>query len=366
MMGYRDLALFDMILFQLVNHMKGDRSKTGIIRILKGSLAKQTLQDIHFYHIEPYYGQFSMIDESEINDRIGHFIQEGYFRINDKWLVLEQKGIDYLKRIIEKNRGKTWIFHTNLVIHKNRKEQFWKRLVLVIQSLSYLSHQNNRFIPAVPDMEIKEWVKGYLKPQQKQRLLKITKQLHQELNWIKDNIEPIDQQILLLRMHGEHRSALTWRQLESSLEMSIIEVKLRFSLILYTLFFTVCKEKEKYPILTALFSLDNHITTLSKSTQYTSQLLKRGMALEQIAHKRGLTIGTIYDHIVEIILEIPLSIHLNNYIEEWKIDEIKKWYKQMNSYRLSDYKELLDERITYQDLRLVLSYYHVNESDSLC
>jgi len=355
---------FDLILFQLINHMNAERSKTGIVRILKGSYAKQTLQDIYLYYVETYYGVFSLLDETEIVSRIDYFIYINYLSLYENRLALEKKGFDYLVQLNNKAEYIHKILSTNKVLHRNLKEQFWKRLVLMIQSLSFLSSQKKDFIPVVNDIKIKEWVKKYLNPKQKQRIPRITMQLFRELDRMKEYMSPFEQQILLLRLHGEHRSALTWKQLEVLLQTSSTELKIQFNLILYNIYLRVCNEKDIYPVLAGMFELDNRSVALSKSTRITFRLLIQGMTIEQVAKKRRLTLGTIYDHFVEIILQLPQSIQLTNYIALWKIETINNLYNQIKSYRLSDYKELLNEQLTYQDIRLVLSYYRVIESDS--
>ncbi|TCS84106.1 helix-turn-helix domain-containing protein [Tepidibacillus fermentans] len=357
--------VFDFILFELIDKLKGERSITGIVRILKGSAAKQTLQDVHLFHVETFYGIFYLFSENEITRRIEFFLQKEYLSNIVNRLQIQEKGVRYLQWLRAQQLERT-LPKIESVLLRNRKELFWKRLVLLIQTLSYFAYQKKRFVPIVADQEIKAWVKKYIKPLRQERLQKLIKQLRLELNQIRDHLNERDQQLLLYRLHGRHRSAFTWRQLESILQIPIAELKIRFSLTLLHIYLTICKEKNSYPIFSSLFDLQNETKILSKSTQYTLQLLKKGLTLKQIAIKRKLTIGTIYDHLMEIILQLPTQLKLENYIEKWKINQISEWYQQIGSYRLSDYKSLLNEAISYQDLRIVLAYYRAIESDSRC
>ena len=357
--------LFDLYLLELIVALKGIRGKTSVVRILTGSYAKQTLQDVHLFNLEVYYGLYYLIDPVELSERIDHFILKEYLIENDKHLIVQQKGVVFLQQIRSLDMEGKIENSSKFILRRDRKEMFWKRMVLLVQTLPHLINKK-KFIPAVIEIEVKEWIKRYMKPIQRERIRLMMVQLRKELNQIKEEIDTVEQQLLLYRLYGSHRSAYTWKQLESLLQIPEQELKIRFSSLIRSIFLVVCQSKLDYPVLASLFEFDVKETNLSKSTHYTLQLLQKGFTFAQVASKRDLTIGTIYDHVLEILIQSPKDLEFQKYISNWKIERVKGWIQKKRSFQLSAYKEWVNDEISFQDLRLILAYLRAMGSENEC
>ncbi|KXG43368.1 helix-turn-helix domain-containing protein [Tepidibacillus infernus] len=341
----------------VVYQLNGDRSITGVVRILKGSYAKQTIQDTQFYNLHPYYGLFDGISANEIINQIEELTKHHFLYIQNEQLIITPQGINQLDKL-KRNIVKNQLFHIEqdhsiLLIDRTTKNTFWKRLSLLIQTLSYLSYHDFHFSPVISDLPVQKWVKKLLISNTTDRVQRLTNQLHLEMNQLKDDLSEPEQKILLYRLSGRHRMAFTWRQLEEELGYSIQEIKIMFNNLTYRLLQKVYHDPTRFKLLNMISEIDNKRSYLSPSTIKTMQLLNHGFSIEEIARKRGLTEGTIYDHIVEIILHSPID--LTRFTDEWKIEQIRELYRSIGSTNLSEYKKRLDPAISYHEIRMVLA-----------
>ena len=94
--------------------------------------------------------------------------------------------------------------------------------------------------------------------------------------------------------------------------------------------------------------------TIGESEEKTFELFSEGKNIEEIAKERSLAISTIYTHFFHLIFNGYLSS--SDVVTEEKIKQIAEVYKQFkNEPKLKELKELLPEKISYEEIRCVLA-----------
>jgi len=85
----------------------------------------------------------------------------------------------------------------------------------------------------------------------------------------------------------------------------------------------------------------------------TYSLLQRGLPIEEIANERGLTVGTIYSHLGELISRgYPLEIE--KFVPKEKQLKIIDAANKLNPEKLKVLKDYLGEDFSYAEIRLTL------------
>ncbi len=92
------------------------------------------------------------------------------------------------------------------------------------------------------------------------------------------------------------------------------------------------------------------------TVEITWMLWEKGLALEEIARKRGLTPLTIVEHLVQLIGE-GRSIDLHRILSKERITLIEEAIVRAGSERLAPVKALLPQGVSYDEIRLVLGQY---------
>ncbi|MDO9129018.1 MAG: RecQ family ATP-dependent DNA helicase [Anaerolineales bacterium] len=97
---------------------------------------------------------------------------------------------------------------------------------------------------------------------------------------------------------------------------------------------------------------------------YTVQLIAEGLAPEQIARQRGLTLITIYGHCAKLIEAGKLDV--DKVVPKDVKDKIENAIQKVGSTQyLFPIKSLLPDEITYEMIRCVVSAYSLRHSDTL-
>lgn len=97
-----------------------------------------------------------------------------------------------------------------------------------------------------------------------------------------------------------------------------------------------------------------YLPSISSGTyKKTYELLSKGMSPEEIASFRSLTEQTIYTHIAYFIEKGFLDVL--DFISQSTYDEIKDCVKQVGIEHLSDIKELCNDGVSYDDIKMVIA-----------
>ncbi len=92
------------------------------------------------------------------------------------------------------------------------------------------------------------------------------------------------------------------------------------------------------------------------TVEITWMLWEKGMKVDEIARKRGLTRSTITEHLVQLIGE-GRSIDLSRILSKERIALIGEAIARTGSERLAPIKVLLPQDVSYDDIRLVAGQY---------
>ncbi len=358
--------LIQYIILSLIHQLNGLRSKTGIERLLLGSLAKQTLQDTFIFRLTAFYGLFDGLEKSVLETYLQSFLMNGYLLVEQEKLILTAAGkkqLDDIKKQIENNPMQE--NRNKLIIDKKTKMRLKDRLTLLVQSLSYLSQNQKNFVPVIDQIDAQEWVRKKLLPYDNFKIEKLTHALHYELDQLAAFLDEMEKQLLLYRFSGSERTALSWNQLTVYLGLLKEELLIRYNIVLHKIINIVCKNKNQFPLLHSIFYEDIPIGYLSPSTHRTWNLIKNGKTIEEIVHIRKIKANTIYDHLVEIIMISP-NFDLTPFVEKWKQKEVITLYDQLGVVSLADYKSRLSQGISYAELKLIIIKLLANEGWGQC
>jgi len=113
--------------------------------------------------------------------------------------------------------------------------------------------------------------------------------------------------------------------------------------------------------------LNRHTGTMAKrpvlknpsggsTVEITWMLWEKGLSLEEMARKRGLTPSTISEHLVQLIGE-GRSIDLKRILPKERINLIEEAIVKAGTERLAPIRALLPQEVTYDEIRLVLGQY---------
>lgn len=91
------------------------------------------------------------------------------------------------------------------------------------------------------------------------------------------------------------------------------------------------------------------------SIQETYNFYQRGKSISEISKIRGMAIGTIVEHLADLI-QFGNDIDINKLINLEKRESIEKVIVEVGGDKLKPIKEKLPEDITYDDIRLVWAY----------
>jgi RecQ family ATP-dependent DNA helicase len=100
-------------------------------------------------------------------------------------------------------------------------------------------------------------------------------------------------------------------------------------------------------------------TSGGSTVEITWMLWEKGMKVDEIARKRGLTPSKITEHLVQLIDE-GRSIGLHRILSKERIALIEKAIDQVGSERLAPIKALLPQDVSYDEIRLVVGQYVQN------
>lgn len=117
-----------------------------------------------------------------------------------------------------------------------------------------------------------------------------------------------------------------------------------------------CKEKNIKPS-NEIFTIPSTAkeSKAKADTKLTSfNLFKEGKSIEEVAEERGLTSATIEGHLAHYVRTGELPVE--KLVSSDKIDLITEYFESTEDYRLGPCKEVLDEEVSWGDIRFVLKH----------
>ncbi|MGG0655565.1 helix-turn-helix domain-containing protein [Rummeliibacillus pycnus] len=340
-----------MYLQQLLLHIfqkfNGQRSESAAYHLLRGKRSGQTIQDVGTFGLHEYFCIIPKLSKDNYKDAFDQLIENGWiFYDENKMLQLSTRGKDVLV--------KSPTFHFNGWFYRGNERTFFKRLSLVVQTLSHIHAKDWRFIPIQKEEEIQQWVKNFLKHHAYKNVdfrLQLREEI--EVSFKQLQISEESKQIAMLRLTGYQLTGWTWQQLAREFDCSELDTQLMLVELLHIWLDCITNASNPYPLLHQISENIRIELLLTDSTKKTVDLYERGYSLEQIAYMRHLKSSTIEDHFVEMAMTDP-RFPLVQFIKEEDVQKVIKVLNETGSKRLKVIREQLPQ-LSYFQIRLVIA-----------
>ena len=333
---------FSTLFLQIIDQMDGERKRNAVYHLLRGKRSGQTIQDVSYYRLHPYFSIFPQLSLETYEQWIEPLFHKGWVVENEEGYVsIDRTRIPQLEKVST---------HFNGWLYRGREMLFFERLALIVQTLSYQAYNERTFQPVTNDERIQQFVRSYYKREQLHREERRTlfyEALKQSLR--KQPLGDRFAHLLVARLTGFRSAGQTWNQLAEREQLSIGDVRLLFVEGLHGWIPYV----EQSPILAPLVEGVKEELVLTESAYRTNEWWRRGYSIEQLAKKRKLKRSTIEDHLVEIALVDP-QFPLEQFMSRDRMERIRACIQKERTYRLRPIKRCVEEA-SYFEIRLVLA-----------
>lgn len=341
-----EIALYiQQILLQIFHKFGGERSVSAGFHLLKGKRSGQTIQDVGNFNLHSFFDLTPKLSKEIYLEHAEQLIDLGYATYRDEhYFILTNKGLEVLEN------SKPMYF--NGWYYRGNEHIFFKRLSLVVQSLSYSVQEIKSFAPIQKNEDIQLWVKQFLvKNNYKSNVFfqAIRDEISDSLN--KLTVDDSSLNLLLYRLSGFNTPGWTWQQLAREQNRSLLDVQLAYIEALHMWLDTLYEEPKHYLIQLAEGIRIEQL--LTESSQKTANLFQQGFKLEQIATMRRLKESTIEDHFVEMAMTMS-QFPLLQFVASQDVEAIVHAVKQTNSKKLKVLRDIVPE-LSYFQIRLILA-----------
>ncbi|WP_100372659.1 helix-turn-helix domain-containing protein [Bacillus sp. FJAT-45037] len=344
------MTVKDVIIISVCKALKGERTIYGAYHLLQGKKSAQTIQDGHLFSILPYYGMFPKMKRADIAMKVKILAEQKLMQqVSEDRFIVTDRGEAFLESETDK-----WplLQELNGWKYSRLTRTFWLRMTLWIQTVTEL-HMNRRdFIPIVQEREVQFWVKQHM-PRTKvirdEQLSKLYEELHHFLRCLNEG----HSLFLVLQLTSHKRIGYTRGQAARLCSIREDDADIIHEALLHKLFAFI-ENREGLDRLPSFIDQQIKEAGWTKSAERTSQLLKQGMSIEQIASMRQLKTSTIEDHIIEIALQ-DATFPINKYVSEAIQMEIDQLLIREQSIKLRDIKAALGDAASYFMIRLALT-----------
>lgn len=334
--------LFEDILIIILKAVDGERTISSPYHLIKGKKSGQTIQDIGYYKLHPYFGVMPKLDKKVYDKAVKRLFEKGFI-VTDGQVV----------RMTEASQGhQAAVPLLNGWKYRGNEQLFMARLSLVVQTLSQITQNQRVFDPVVIAEDIQRWVKTYLH-RIDYRNAGSCREFKEELgaSLSKVNVEDAGKRIVVQRLSGYKIGGWTWEQIAAAEELEIIDVQL---LAIETLHAWMdILETGEFPMMQGLLESIVQQSSLTETARKTESYFRNGRTLEEIAALRGLKTSTIEDHFVELAMNDP-GFDILAFMEGTLYSRIIAVSQSMDTKRLRDIKEHVPEAAYFQ-IRLALA-----------
>ncbi|MBM7694732.1 uncharacterized protein YpbB [Peribacillus deserti] len=344
----------EALILKCLQKVNGERSISGTYHLLKGKKSSQTIQDSHLFGINRFFGIYPNINREELNSVIQKFVENGLAKkLPNNNYAVTAAGMKELEHYFKKY---PFPVHVNGWDIQNTGVTFWKRLSLLIQTISNLVRKQKGFYPIQKDPGIQKWIKNYISGQKLSRQ-DLGAALLKELLPLLEEVSSQEREIFVLRLSSSKRTGLTYAQIAQQLNLEETYVYFLFVNVIHYMITNIKSEKNLYKYLSILLEgapVAEKPITLSTHTTY--QYLLNGVDKEEVARLRNLKVSTIEDHIVELALT-DSHFDTSPYLQKELEQEIASIAISNQTRKLKEIKERLTGNASYFQIRLVLARY---------
>jgi uncharacterized protein YpbB len=334
--------LFEELVISIMKAVNLERTVSSPFHLIRGKKSGQTIQDIGYYRLHPYFALMPKLEKQAYDEVIKSLFAQNLLHPNEQVIDLTEAA---LQIDIQQSRLNGWKYRSNETL-------FLNRLSLIVQTLSYTSQNEFRFDPVHNATNLQSWVKDYLvrinfrDPLAAKRF---KKELQESLQAV--SVSEDSKMMLMQRLTGRGLSGLTWEQIAAGKGLRALDVQLAVIETLHA--WLEILESGDFPLLSPLLHGVVQLSSLTESAERTDKLFKQGRSLEEIAAVRQLKTSTIEDHFVELAMNDP-SFDYTVFIPKELFRSIKEISVKQDTKRLRDIKELLPQA-SYFQIRLALA-----------
>ncbi|WP_339249950.1 helix-turn-helix domain-containing protein [Sporosarcina sp. FSL W8-0480] len=340
------------ILLFIISKMNGERTLNAGLYLLRGKKSGQTLQDVDYFDLRPFFGIWPKLDEYLYTQTVDELVNMELITSDQRFCRLTEKGNMEVK--------KYQIPHFKGWDYRGREMMFFGRIALAVQTISHFRTGSTSFTPIQRDREIQLFVKRLLegKPITEPEFGRtIGEELKESL--IESGMSDTHKYIFANRLTGNGETAKTFDQLASEMNGTTTGIYLLFIESLHMLL-PVIESSNNYHFLKECASGIKVHSYLTESAMRTKKLFDQGYSMEDIAKVRKLKISTIEDHIIEMAMNDEL-FPVAHFVSKDSIEEVLSKSKEWGTKRLKLLKNEFEE-LSYFELRLILTANREGES----
>ncbi|CAG9623499.1 hypothetical protein BACCIP111883_04312 [Sutcliffiella rhizosphaerae] len=346
---------FEYLCLVCLHAFRGERSISAIYHLFKGKKSSQTIQDAHIFSLRVVYGLFPELSRTYLDVTIDNLVEQKAINgIDSDHYIVTAIGKATIK---EASTIYPLSSSLNGYLYKDKSTIFWKRLSLLIQTLSNLAGAKRSFIPVQYEESVQNWVRYHLLSQKGKTKRQLLDALYMETSGILEQL-PEEQAIVFVNsLSGYIRTGKTVSQIAKQLQTDPEWIQIQFQSVLHTMLekFENKHASETFPILLSVCHDLMDIPQLTETAQRSMKLLNKGLSIDAIAKARRLKISTIEDHIVEMSMQLK-KFQIEPYMTEEQLKTINTAIVNQQSHQLRKIKNYLqDDTISYFQIRLVLS-----------
>jgi len=358
----REQEVLSAVALNAMIPLANERTLQAVYYILRGRKANQTLQDVHLYSLYPYYRMFPHFSKEKWDKIVSNLVQRGCIQVrtvsgmNGKsTFVVTPEGLRYASEQSNHYQLPRWLSPFSAWLLTFNLEIFWKRIHLLVQTVSQLAAARMDFIPVVTDRRIQSWVKLQLRNGEVRERWQA--HLGDELYKLWSPLPAQVQQILAGQLTGAEHTGRTSGQLAAEMDLSPSQFQLLFRYGLASSVERLQQEKEAFSLLRILLDADHQErgdVRLSESAAKTYALVQRGISKADIARIRRIKESTVEDHLVEMALRCP-EWDASEYLSSELAAAIVHTSEKLGTGRLRLIKDHLGTEVSYLHIRLALA-----------
>lgn len=328
---------FQQLLVYLFYQLNGERSAMAPYYILRGKKSGQTLQDIHYYKVQGFFGIGVDLTKEIYQFELDKLMKAGWITSIETPSVTEV-GFSQINNF--KSHFQTGLLGPDCVL-------FEKKLQLLVQISSNALHENRSYIPIVSEEPVQRELKRFVASQAGvKQLAESTK--HVVLEFIRQSTLTDNQRnLFVFRLSGFEVTGWTWSQLAELLDLRELDCLYMFRDLLVQ--FIAHLETTN----SSLYQLVDRPLVLTETAGVTRRYLQQHLSLEEIAAVRRLKTSTIEDHYVEIA-SIEGGHSFTELLSREQCHRILEVQKQLQTHKLKELREELPE-FSYFQIRLALA-----------
>lgn len=341
------------LLLIIIYHLDGERTIYSGFHLLKGKRSGQTLQDVRYYQLKPFFGLLPKLDKEHFDVATNHLVESGLITIDDDSIVHTTTKGKALKESLRSYKFDGWNY-------RGAEQIFFARLSLFIQTVSYFRVGEKSFMPVQRNREVQSFVRDLLVSQPSIDL-KLSNCIKNEIDLCMDlsGLSELQKEIFVHRLSGHKQTGWTWGQLSNALHKEIEELQLTFIESLHMMLEYIYQNSD-FPFLSHIAQNIRVSSYLTDSAQKTKQLYAEGKTIEEISIIRNLKRSTIEDHFVELSSNDE-DFPIERFVTKLEVQEVLQQLKELGTKRLRVLKDRCPS-LTYFQLRIILAFHARGDS----